>query len=214
MKSKCCCCIPNRFASVVLAISGLLLSLLELAVLLPYIFQVEEFNPIQEHLNDFYYILESMAEENEFTTDYKSQITEFLKEWNYTIFITEIGLTSFYALCTFLLILGVSCKKRWLMIPYLIYQMLIIIVFMAICVVVTVFLFFINLIIGFVCTAVALVASVFFVYFWIVVKNTYVELNSRTNYVMYEPAPLKPPNDYENNHYNNGPRQPQQFVME
>ena len=34
------------------------------------------------------------------------------------------------------------------MIPYLIYQMLIIIVFMAICVVVTVFLFFINLIIG------------------------------------------------------------------
>ena len=57
-------------------------------------FQVEEFNPIQEHLNDFYYILESMAEENEFTTDYKSQITEFLKEWNYTIFITEIGLTS------------------------------------------------------------------------------------------------------------------------
>ena len=58
MSRKCCCCIPVVVGAAILGLIALLFCAAELAVLIPYLAQtdIETFNPIQQNLNDIYYI--------------------------------------------------------------------------------------------------------------------------------------------------------------
>ena len=97
------------------------------------------------------------------------------------------------------------------MLPYLILQLLAVIILILVGVAVTVGLFFLNVIMGVVAGGVVLTISILLVYFWTAVQRAYVELGS--NDYMYSPAPLKP-------NYNDGrgagyyPTSPQHFHMD
>ena len=58
MSRKCCCCIPVVVGAAILGLIALLFCASESAVLIPYLaqFDIETFNPIQQNLNDIYYI--------------------------------------------------------------------------------------------------------------------------------------------------------------
>ena len=63
---KCCCCISVHVGATILGLIGFLICLLELAVLVPYLLEIdkETFNPIQENLESFYFTLEKTLKEN------------------------------------------------------------------------------------------------------------------------------------------------------
>ena len=56
---RCCCCVSVHAGSVLLGLLGVILAGLELAVLVPYLVDVDvrDFNPIKANLHDFFYIL-------------------------------------------------------------------------------------------------------------------------------------------------------------
>ena len=90
------------------------------------------------------------------------------------------------ALFSFLMVLGVKCESRCLMIPFLILSMIDIIVAGAAGVVVVVALFFLNTIPGAVSLVVYVMVAVVSLYSWAVVLAAYreVRLNIRTNEIV------------------------------
>ena len=75
--------------------------------------------------------------------------------------------TGVYALSCILLIMGALCQVRGLMIPYLILQMLVMIVVILVGIALSVFLFFFHVITGAVAAGVVLIISFLLIYFWI-----------------------------------------------
>jgi len=56
MMRKCCCCISVHVGSFVLGFVGLAVAAIELTVLLPYLLDFQEFNPLQENLPTIRYV--------------------------------------------------------------------------------------------------------------------------------------------------------------
>ena len=114
-----------------------------------------------------------------------------------------------YALCCLLMMIGASCQVRGLMIPYLILQMIAIILMVLIGAGVTVALCFINAIVAVIAGVVVFIASILLIYFWVAVQRAYVELGN--NDYMYSPAPIKPAYNDARGYY---PTSPQHFQMD
>jgi len=200
---------------VILGFVAVILAGLELAVLIPYLLDLEEFNPIgnnmdtakkiiEETLNDQLKLNESMTE----------TIMEKFEDHTKTALITETVLAGIYALFAILMIAGVKSKVRGLMVPYLVYQMLTFIVCVLAGIAGTVGLFFVNAIMGVIATGIVLVASFLFIYFWLAVQTAFVEIGNRD--YMYSPAPVKPiynPPGGGGNSWQT-PNAPQHFQME
>ena len=55
---RCCCCISVHAGSVILGIVAVVLAGLELAVLMPYLLDLEGFNPIGNHMDTAEKIIE------------------------------------------------------------------------------------------------------------------------------------------------------------
>ena len=70
-----------------------------------------------------------------------------------------------------MMICGVQCDMRGLMIPYLVIQMLYIILAIVIGIAATILIFFFNLIMGIVAAAVVLILAFLFIYFWAAVQK-------------------------------------------
>ena len=62
---KCCCCIPVIGGAVALGVIGILICLAELVVIVPYLMELDEFNPIKDNLENIYYVVQQMMEENQ-----------------------------------------------------------------------------------------------------------------------------------------------------
>jgi len=210
-----CCCISVHAGSVILGIVAVILAGLELAVLIPYLLDLEGFNPIgnnmdtakkiiEETLNDQLKLNESMTE----------TIMDKFEDHTKTALITETVLAGIYALFAILMIAGVKSRVRGLMVPYLVYQMLTFIVCVLAGIAGTVGLFFVNAIMGVIATGIVLVASFLFIYFWLAVQTAFVEIGNRD--YMYSPAPVKPiynPPGGGGNSWQT-PNAPQHFQME
>lgn len=210
---KCCCCISVHVGASILGFLGLLVCALELVLLIPYLLEIdiEVFNPIQKNIDQIFYILETMLQEHEFEADQITEIIDNIKQYLWPVFVGSTVEAGVYGLCCLMMMIGASCKVRSLMLPYLILQLLAVIILIIVGVAVTVGLFFLNVIMGVVAGGVVLTISILLVYFWTAVQRAYVELGS--NDYMYSPAPLKP-------NYNDGrgagyyPTSPQHFHMD
>ena len=214
---KCCCCISVHHGAAILGFIGTVICALELVVLIPYLLNIDEFNPIQENLDQIFYILEQMLEENGFQEAEIKQYVANINEYLYPSLLGSAVESGVYLLCCIMMIFGALCQVRGLMIPYLILQMIVIIVILLVGVAVTVALFFLNVIMGAVSVGVVIVMTCFLFYFWVAVQRAYVELGNRD--YMYSPPPIKQPVYKSPVHTNDGrgpyyPATPQHFHME
>jgi len=214
---RCCCCISVHAGSVILGIVAVVLAGLELAVLIPYLLGLEDFNPIGDNMDQAKKIIEESLKDqngiglNETMT---AEIMRIFGDYTYTALLTETILACIYALFAILMIAGVRSRVRCLMVPYLVYQMIAFIIAVLAGIAITVGLFFVSAIMGGIATGIVLIASFLFLYFWLAVQTAFVEIGNRD--YMYSPAPVKPiynPPGGGGNSWQQ-PNAPQHFQME
>ena len=123
----CCWIVPIRLGAYFLGILGLILCALELAILLPFLFDIKTFNPIGQYLKNY----SRIDGENFSTYHFDGLMEKFKDEYylDYTCIALTIDAVLFGIACLFL-ILGLCIFNRFLMIIYLIYQMLRILAFL------------------------------------------------------------------------------------
>lgn len=185
---RCCCCVSVHTGSIILGVLGILLSLLELVPIVPYLAEYDGFNPIQENMKEFTYVTENILEEHNMTKAEAEKIVQGFTQWLGTGLLVEGVLAGMFALFSFLMVSGVACKQRILMLPYLIQLMLCILLFVIFGVVLSVVAFFVSLVTGGICLALVCITTFFSVYFWVAVQKSFKELGTRD--YMYSPAPL------------------------
>lgn len=214
---KCCCCIPILGGATFLGLVALALCALECVVTIPFLFDIETFNPLKENI-DYFYIQVEYVLQNFTSPVQKEEIMKEIRDYTWSTVVGEAISTGIYFLLSLLMIIGIHCDMRGLMIPYMVIQMLYIILGITIGVGITVMFFFYKIIMGIVCAAVVLIMAFFFIYYWIAVQKAYIELGNRD--YMYSPAPIKP--TYNPGHHHNGsgggsglyPTAPQHFQMQ
>lgn len=218
---KCCCCIPILGGATVLGLIALVLCALEFVVTIPYLADIDEdiFNPLKGNIEYLNHQIEGVFK-NVFQNDTEKieGIMVEVKDYYRTSILSEAISTGVYFILSFMMICGIHCDIRGLMIPYLVVQMLYIILAIIIGIGATVVLCYTNTIMGIVCAAVVLILAFLFIYFWVAVQKAYIELGNRD--YMYSPAPIKP--TYNPGHHHNGsggggglyPTVPQHFQMQ
>ena len=211
---KCCCCISVHAGAFVLGLLGALMAAAELATLVPFLLDLDGFNPIRDNLEHFFYIVETMIEEGKLDGEGADEALAFIREWIHPAMAVETGLCALYLACCLAMMAGVTCaKSRCLVVPYLVVQMILLIVCIAAGGAATAFLFAAgSLVPAVIALFVVLMAAVFFCYLWWVVKAAHRELGAEREY-MYSPAPLKPIYSPQHDHRYQ-PSAPQQFNME
>jgi len=216
---KCCCCIPILGGATVIGFIALVLCALEFVVTISYLagIDVNTFNPIQNNLQYLYESIEYTAKHVTNDTELTKGIMTEVKKYTWQTIMSEAVSTGIYFLISLLMVCGIQCDMRGLMIPYMVIQMLYIILAIVIGVAITVLIFFYNLIMGIVSAAVVLILSFLFIYFWVAVQKAYIELGTRD--YMYSPAPIKPTYNPGNHHNGSGggglyPTVPQHFQMQ
>jgi len=217
---KCCCCIPILGGATVLGLIALVFCTLEFVVTIPYLADIDKdtFNPLKGNLEYLYEQIEFGLKAATNETELRNGIMEEVREWTWTTILSEAISTGVYFTISLMMICGIQCDMRGLMIPYMVIQMLYIILAIVIGVGVTVMFFYFNLIMGIVAAAVVLILAFLFIYFWVAVQKAYIELGNRD--YMYSPAPIKP--TYNPGHHHNGsggggglyPTVPQHFQMQ
>ena len=215
---KCCFCVSVHTGAVVLGLIAVVLAALELSVLIPFLLEIQDFNPIQKHLKEFYFGLENVLEERNFTQEQRDEVILLVDSSLWPTFLFETVSAGVYLGSALLLLLGVGTKVRALMLPYMILQMVVVVSVVVSGILVTILLFFVSVIMGAICTGVTILTAFLFIYLWTVVQKSYIELGDNRDY-MYSPAPLKPMYDP---HSGNGgdypykphhPSAPQRFHM-
>jgi len=175
----------------VIGVVALVLCALEFVVTIPYLANIdpETFNPIEKNIKYMFdqieYTVKQMTDND---TKLTNGIMEEVREYTWTTIMSEAVSTGIYFIISLMMICGIQCDMRGLMIPYLIIQMLYIILAIIIGVAVTVLFFYYYLIMGIVAAAVVLILSFLFIYFWVQVQKAYIELGTRD--YMYSPAPI------------------------
>jgi len=109
----------------------------------------------------------------------------------HSVLFAEAVLAASYFLCCALMATGAACRKRALMVPYLVFQLLLVLLFLVSLGASTAVLFVVDLLSGCVSLGVALITGFLFVYFYCVVRTAFVELGNRD--YMYSPAPQVKP---------------------
>jgi len=216
MPRTCCCCIPVLGGATLIGLIGTLLSLAYMAPLVAYKAKIDPavFNPIEANIKHLEWGLETGFKDinkklglNLTEEDIVSFKDEIVEEYLPTALLADLVATGVYVVICALMVIGVLCDMRGMMIPYLMVQMLFIIVAIIVLLGLTVALFFIKVMMGIVMAAVLLIFSFLLVYYWVSVQQAYVELGNRD--YMYSPAPTKP---YNGSH--NYPSAPQSFQMQ
>lgn len=208
---KCCCCISVHVGAIFLGILGVLLILGELALLIPYLLNMDGFNPIGNNMNSALYQFEDMLKRQNFSQGEADEITDLVENNAWYVLLAEACFAALFGLVSFFMVIGVQCKQRWLMVPYLVLQMFCIVTFLIFCIITCVLLFFISIIMCSIAAVIFFLMAFLMIYFWAAVQKSYVELGNRD--YMYSPAPVKPIyNPGDQHRYQ--PTAPQQFHME
>ena len=168
---KCCCCIPILGGATFLGLIALALCALEFVVTIPFLFDIETFNPLKENINYFYIQVDYVLQNFTSSPEQKEDIMKEIHGYTWSTVLGEAISTGVYFLLSLLMIIGIHCDMRGLMIPYMVIQMLYIILGITIGVGVTVLFFFYKIIMGIVCAAVVLIMAFFFIYYWIAVQK-------------------------------------------
>ncbi|XP_023327194.1 uncharacterized protein LOC111700496 [Eurytemora carolleeae] len=187
---KCCCC-GVKTASVVLGTFNLFLSILLIIPLAAYLAnsEVPGLNPIKDNQKYIENVLEDILREHRWTMQTYQEIMGSAREWWPTSALIALSLSAISATSALLLILGVRCQVRFMMVPYLVLTMLDIILAGAGGIVIVVALFYANIIPGVVSAAVYIILAVLSLYSWTAVLAAYQILESGE--YEYSPAPTK-----------------------
>lgn len=199
---------------------ALVLCALEFVVTIPYLADIdpEIWNPLKKNIEYLNHHIEGGFKlfYNNDTAKVEGIMAE-VEEYYWPAILSEAISTGIYFILSFMMICGIHCDIRGLMIPYLVVQMLYIILAIIIGIGATVVLCYSETIMGIVCAAVVLILAFLFIYFWVAVQKAYIELGNRD--YMYSPAPIKP--TYNPGHHHNGsgggglyPTVPQHFQMQ
>jgi len=215
MPRTCCCCIPVLGGATVIGLLAILLSLAYMAPLVAFQAKAptEVFNPIQDNMQHLEFSMEKfMKDVNKklalnLTDEEMDNFKQIALDNLPTVLLVDLIATGVYALICLLMVIGIHCDMRGMMIPYLMLQMLGIVVTIIALLGFTVGLFFIEIMMGIVSAAILLIVSFLLVYYWVSVQQAYVELGNRD--YMYSPAPTKAYNG--SSHY---PSAPQRFEMQ
>jgi hypothetical protein len=177
---KCCCCIPILEGATVIGFITLALCALKLVLTIPYLagIDVETFNPIQNNLQYMYDQIEYATKNVSRDADLTKSIVPNVEENTWEIILSDTVSTVVYFIVSLMMICGIRCKMRGLMLPYMVVQMLYIILGIVTAVGVTVILFYYNLIMGIVAAASVLIPSFLIIYFWVTVKKAYFQLGN------------------------------------
>jgi len=218
MTRTCCCCIPVLGGATVIGIFGILLAVAFMTPFTTYLYEYKltedggsqkpsQLNVISNYRETVFFQLEKGLKTFNVTESDIEMITDtIIKKNMFTgVMVAEI-VCGVYVLLALLMMLGIHCDMRGLMIPHMMYQMLINIVLILVVLGVTVVLFFYKVLLGVVAAVFLLIFSFLLVYYWVAVQQAYVELGNRD--YMYRPAPTKAYNG--SHHY---PSAPQRFEM-
>jgi len=210
MMRRCCCC-SVKTGAVLLGLLNFLLPLLAAIPLVGYLIQtdVPGLSFIQENYRVLHMVVSDSLKSHVWTVDKRDLIMAQLDDLFPTLVLACTVYSGVTALFSFLMVLGVKCESRCLMIPFLILSMIDIIVAGAAGVVVVVALFFLNTIPGAVSLVVYVMVAVVSLYSWAVVLAAYREVASEE--YTYNPVSTGKPSYHQPEYY---PSAPQHFVME
>jgi len=188
---KCCCC-GVKTGAVILGIYNFLVSAVLMIPLVGYLANTDivGLDVLKRGKEEMEKVLESHLDEHEWTKDKEEEIMEVLKENFPVAVLVATIIVGVSLLVSVLLIFGVRCRTRCLMLPWLLLSLLDIVVFVAAGGVVVVALFYLKIVSGFVSLGVYILLTVVVVYSWAVVLAAYRQLG-HTGY-MYSPAPRGP----------------------
>jgi len=207
-----CCCCKVTTGSLLLGILTLIAASLVLVPLIGFITDtdIQGLNVIKQNQKIIEKVLEDSLKTHSWTKDNKDDIMRQFREWFPTVILVNALYAGITALFSFILVLGVSCKVRCLMIPYLILFTLDIIMSGILGFVIVVALFYFNTIQGVVATAVYLVAAVVSLYCWAVILSAYKFLGADRDTSGYIYSPVTPSKDAPQYY----PSAPQYFAMD
>ena len=94
-----------------------------------------------------------------------------VRAYTWTAVISEACCTGVYLIISLMMICGIQCDMRGLMLPYMIVQMLYIIFGIISGIGITVLFFYFNIIMGIVAAAVILILAFLMIYFWAAVQK-------------------------------------------
>ena len=173
---KCCCCIPILGGATFLGFIAIMLCALEFVVTIPYLLKIDidVFNPLQSNLEYLYdqleYGFQSVINETD-NPHLTEEIMAQVRAYTWTAIISEACCTGVYLIISLMMVCGIQCDMRGLMLPYMIVQMLYIILGITIGIGITVLFFFFNIIMGIVSAAVILILAFLMIYFWVAVQK-------------------------------------------
>jgi len=208
---KCCCC-SVKTGTVILGLLNLLLHLLIIVPLAGYWSgtDVEGLDILRDNQKVFEKVLEDSLKSHLWTADSAEEMMIHLRAWIPNLVVLATVYAGVTALFSSLLVLGVSCEVRVLMVPFLVLTMVDIILAGAVGIVVVVALFYLSLVPGVVSTVVYVMVAVVSLYSWAVVLAAYKQLGKESAY-MYSPVSNKGKHNIYPEYY---PNAPQHFVLE
>jgi len=207
-----CCCCKVTTGSIILGVLTLISSAIILIPLVGYLLEVDidGLNVIQSNQKVMEKVLEDGLERHTWTTEAVNDIMSQVRSWLPTIILVCALYAGVTAIFSLLLIIGVSCQVRCLMIPFLILSMLDIILSGTVGIVVVVALFYIQLVYGGVATVVYLLAAVVSLYCWATVLSAYKYLGTSLDQSGYIYSPVTPSKEIPQYY----PSAPQYFPMD
>jgi len=205
---KCCFCCQVKTGSVILGLANFVLPVLAIIPLAGYWSNtdIDGLNFIKVNQKQLEFVLEDSLKSLSWTADSYKEVMAQVEQYFPTLIIVATIYASVIALFSFLMVTGVRCEVRCLMVPYLVLGMVDIILAGAAGVVVVVALFYVNIIPGVVSALVYVLVAVLSLYSWAVVLAAYKQLGSE-EYVYNPVSPVKHNHEYY-------PSAPQHFVME
>ena len=120
--SKCCCCCSVTTGATILGVLGMFLACLELVPLIPFLADVESFNPIGENKEQIFFIVQQILEEDRLSKQEIEVYVENIRSYMWPAFLAEAISSGIFAVFALLLVVGVQSRKRALMLPYMIIQ--------------------------------------------------------------------------------------------
>eukprot|EP00096_Caligus_rogercresseyi_P011859 TRINITY_DN4812_c0_g1_i3.p1 TRINITY_DN4812_c0_g1~~TRINITY_DN4812_c0_g1_i3.p1 ORF type:complete len:216 (+),score=67.22 TRINITY_DN4812_c0_g1_i3:293-940(+) len=206
---RCLSCIPILTGAVIVGLFGLGIALAQLVLTVAYLVDFKEFNPIGKNINTFYYLLEkSLADQGSIEHDEIDNIISFIRSVSYRVILGESILEAVFALVCLLLLIGIYTRRRWLLMPYLLLTMILIVLTILSCFLLTGLSFLFNPVHGGIALFGTIVVVFMSIYIWAVVQRAYVTLGRRGDYV-YTPASSKG-GVFQDEYY---PTAPQHFQM-
>jgi len=208
---QCCFCCKVTTGALLLGLVNFVLPILALVPLAGFWSQtdIDGLDFLKRNQKRLEFVLQDSLENLSWTNQDHEEIIGAFKEWFMTIVIISTLYSAVMAIFSFLMVTGVQCEVRCLMIPFLVLSMLDIVVAAAAGIVVVVALFYVSTVPGVVSLMVYILFAAFSVYSWVVVLAAYQQLGNE-DYLYNPVTPVK----VKHNNHEYYPSAPQHFVME